>query len=404
MYDAIVIGSGPAGATAAMYLGKAGKKVLIVDKAKFPRDKICGDAQGRKAAGIMKELGIYEEYERLEGQKIYGLTLSSPDGSLVHLDVEARDKPAPGYVHKRKVFDHFLFQNAKEFADFKILTINNVIVEDDFVKGIIGVNEKGEKEEYRANIVLAADGATSVVAHKFGLDKNPREHFIVAARGYYKNVKGMTDRIEIHIVKSLIPGYFWIFPLPNQEANIGLGMIVEDMVKKNINLKEAMLKEIKENPLFVDRFKEAKLVGDIRGWNLPVASYHRKCYGNGFMLLGDAASLIDPLSGEGVGNAMISGKIAAEVALKALEKNDFSEKFLKKYDEILWNIIGREIKANYRLQRLAKQFPFLIDKMLRKATKDEKFRKKIEKMIPYAGGREEIGKEKFLDSLRKLEV
>jgi len=404
-WDAIVVGAGPAGATAAMYLGKAGKKVLLLDKAKFPRDKICGDAQGRKAANIMKELGIYSEYEKLEGQKIYGITLSSPNGTQVHLDVEQRSKPAPGYVHKRMIFDDFLFRNAKRIAtEFKVLNVTDVIVEDGYVKGVIGLNENGEKEEYRSKLVIAADGATSVVANKFGLNKNPQDHFIVAIRAYYKNVKGLTDRIEIHLIKRLIPGYFWIFPLPNNEANVGLGMIVKDMRKKNINLKHALLQEIKENPLFVERFREAQLVGEIRGWNLPIASYKRKCYGNGLLLVGDAASLIDPLSGEGVGNAMISGKIAAEVAIEALDKNNFSEDFLKSYDKKLWNVIGPEIKTNYRLQRLGKRFPNLIDKLIARANKDENFRRRIEKLLPYTSGREEIGSVGFLEDLKTTEL
>ena len=111
-YDAIVIGSGPAGSIAAMHLARAKKSVLLIDKARFPRDKVCGDAQGRKAAAIMKDLGIYEGYMQLPGQKIYGITLSSPNGSLVKIDVEQRDKPAPGYVHKRMVFDNYLFECA----------------------------------------------------------------------------------------------------------------------------------------------------------------------------------------------------------------------------------------------------------------------------------------------------
>jgi geranylgeranyl reductase family protein len=397
-YDVIVIGGGPSGSTAAMYLGKAGKNVLLVDKVDFPRDKVCGDAQGRKAAGIMKELGIYEEYTQLPGQKIYGIRLSSPNGTQVDVDVESRDKPAPGYVHKRRIFDNFLFQNAKKFATVKITTVTDLIIENNYVKGVVCADNDGRKEEYRAKIVLAADGANSTVAAKFGLNTNPLDHFIVATRQYYKGVKGMSDRIEIHMIKSLIPGYFWIFPLPNGEANVGLGMIVKDMRSKNVNLKEAMLKEIKENPLFAKRFEDAEPVEDVRGWNLPVASYHRKCYGPGFLMLGDAASLIDPLSGEGVGNAMISSKIGAQVALEAMQKNDYSEKFLKKYDEQLWAVIDKEIKANYKLQKLGKRFPFMIDKLMVKASKDENFRKKFEKLLPYTGGREEIGTSEFLKS------
>ncbi|MBI4173455.1 MAG: geranylgeranyl reductase family protein [Candidatus Aenigmarchaeota archaeon] len=395
-YDVIIIGAGPAGATAAMYLHKAGKNVLLLDKAKFPRDKTCGDAQGRKAARILKELGIYEGYANLDGHVVYGLTLSSPNGTQVELDVEHRNNPPPGYVHKRIVFDHYLYQCASGMVQSRTFEVTDVIQEAGHVVGVKGKNEAGKEEEIRAKMVLAADGAISVVARKFGLTKNPPEHYIAAVRAYYTGVEGMTDRIEIHMVKSLIPGYFWIFPLPNKEANVGLGMIIKDMNDKRVNLKEALVREIKDNPLFAGRFQHAKMASEVKGWNLPIASYRRKCYGNGYLLLGDAASLIDPLSGEGVGNAMISGRVAAMVAAEALAKNDFSEKLLQRYDGLLWDEIGPEIQANYRLQKLGKRFPSLIDKVLEKASKDDKFRLTFEKMLPYTGGREQIGKSNFL--------
>ncbi|MBI4162502.1 MAG: geranylgeranyl reductase family protein [Candidatus Aenigmarchaeota archaeon] len=405
-YDVIVLGSGPAGATAAMYLKKIyGKNVVLVDKAKFPRDKICGDAQGRKAANIMKELGIHDDYTRLEGHVVYGITLSSPNGSLVELDVADRNHPPPGYVHKRIVFDRYLHESAKKM-EIPIISLNatDVIVENNTVCGIVGLNEKGEKEELRCKVLLAADGASSMVARKFGLSDNPREDFIVAVRAYYTGVTGMTDRIEIHLVESLLPGYFWIFPLPNGEANVGLGMIVKDMEERKINLREAMVKEIERNPLFKDRFKNAKLEGDIKGWSLPIASYHRKCYGNGFLLLGDAAGLIDPLSGEGIGTAMISAKHAAKIAAEAIDKGDCSEKFLKRYDKDLWDEIGPEIKANDRLQKLGKKHPELIDKLIMKSAKDESYRKMIEKMLPYTGGRHEMGELSFVEKLKLLKI
>lgn len=403
-YEVIVIGGGPSGATTAMYLGIAlGKEnVLLIDKADFPRDKICGDAQGRKAANIMRELGIEDGYRKLPGHVVYGITLSSPNGTVVHLDVESRDKPAPGYCHRRIVFDEYLFNCAKERATIKIFTMTDLIIEDGYVKGIKGKDENGQTKEIRAKLVLAADGANSIVAQKFGLNKNPPDHFIVATRQYYSGVTGLTDRIEIHLVKSLLPGYFWIFPLEDGKANVGLGMIVKDMNEKKINLKAAQLKEIKENPLFKERFANAQPLEDVKGWNLPLASYHRKCYGNGFLLLGDAASLIDPLSGEGIGTAMISAKVAAYVAIEALKKGDFSEEFLKRYDEQLWEEIGPEIKANYRLQKLGKRFPFLIDKLISKAKKDESFRKRIENMLPYTGGRKEMGEDNFLEELKAM--
>ena len=399
-WDVIVIGAGPAGSVAAMYLGKAGKRVLLVDKSEFPRDKVCGDAQGRRAGAIIKELGLYSEYEKTEGKGIYGLTLSSPNGTHINLYVADRNGPPPGFVRKRMVFDNFLFQSAKKIAtEFRVLNVSDLIIEDGFVKGIRGVNKKGEAEEHRANIVMGADGANSIVASKLGIGSNPPEHFIVALRAYYKNVGNLSDLIEIHLVKRIIPGYFWIFPLPNNEANVGIGMITKDMNQKKINLKQALLEEIKQNPIFVDRFKNAELVGDIKGWSLPVASHHKKCHGNGWLLLGDAAALIDPLSGEGVGNAMIAGKIAAQVAVEALEKNDFNEKFLERYDKLVWDVVGPEVETNYRLQKLAKRFPFLIDKLMVRANKDEKFRARIEKLLPYTSTRQKIDTDSFVNEL-----
>jgi flavin-dependent dehydrogenase len=332
---------------------------------------------------------------------VYGITFSSPNGTQVHFDVEDRAKPAPGYCHKRMIFDNFLYQNAAKTkgVDAKTVTITEIVVENGTVVGVKGTTESGQAVEYRASLVLGADGATSVLARTFGLNKNPPEHFIAALRAYYSNVDGLTDRIEIHMVDKLIPGYFWIFPLPNNEANVGLGMITKDMNEKKVSLKDAMLKEIADNPLFKERFSKAKLEGDIKGWNLPVASYHRKCYGNGFMLLGDAASLIDPLSGEGVGTAMISGKVSAQVAIEALAKGDYSEKFLKEYDKRLWAEIGEEIDADYKVQKLSKQFPFLIDKLMIKASKDEKFRKKVEAMLPTVEGRKKFGLQEFISLL-----
>lgn len=408
-YDAIVVGGGPAGSVAAMYLKKAGKNVILLDKADFPRDKTCGDAQGRKAANIIQELGLWEKFEKIEGQDIYGIILSSPDGTQIEFDIESdRNKPSPGYVHKRMVFDDFLFESAKERVDTKNFTVTDVIVEDEQVKGVIGKNENGEEEELRAKIVLGADGAHSVVARKFELDKNPPEHFITALRGYYKNIEGLSDKIELHMIDSLIPGYFWIFPLPNKEANVGVGMIIKDMNKKKINLKEAMLKEIAENPLFKERFSNAELDGDIKGWSLPIASYHRKNYGNGFLLIGDAAGLIDPLTGEGIGNGMISGRIAAGIATEAIDNNDPSEKFLEKYDKELWDVIGEEIKKNYKLQRLGARFPILMNKMMNKAKNNEEFRKKLESRLPYVSGRGEIGTTNFIaefdDEVSKEEI
>jgi len=399
IYDVIVVGAGPAGTIASMFLKRAGKEVLLIDKARFPRDKVCGDAQGRKLARIMKELGIYEDYKKLPGVAIYGLRLSSPNGVQIDIDLIDRVNGIPGYIIKRMDIDNFLFEKAKQFnvETREEVAVQDIVFEDGKITELT-CKSKEKSFPLKARIYIAADGADSLFAKKLNL-KNPPEHFIVALRAYYKNVSDLTDKIELHLLKTIIPGYFWIFPLPNKEANVGLGMVIKSKKEKNVNLVEELKKAIAENPLFKERFKEATLVGGIRAWNLPTASYHRKPYGGNFLLTGDAAALIDPLSGEGVGTAAISAKLAAQIAGEALEKGEITEESLSTYDTLLWEEIGPEIKANYRIQRLGHRFPFLLNKLLDKAAKNPEFRKKFETLLPHTKGRKKIGKWRFIVSL-----
>jgi len=400
LYDAVVIGAGPAGTIASMLLKKAGKKVLLIDKARFPRDKICGDAQGRKLASVLNELGIYDEYRKLPGVEIYGLRLSSPKGVQLDIDIVGRLEN-PGYIVRRKDLDNFLFRKARALGVriMEEVALNDIIFEGSRVKCLKCTDLKSKKElEIRARLYIGADGADSLFARKLGL-KNPPEHFIVALRAYYRNVSGLSDKIELHLLKNLVPGYLWIFPLTNNEANVGLGMVVKARNKKGVNLAEELRNAITENPLFKERFRNAEPIDGIKAWNLPLASHRRKCFGENHLLVGDAAGLINPLSGEGVGTASLSARHAVRAALKALDSNEINEEVLSEYEKNLWNEIGKEIQTDYRIQKLGQRFPFLVNRLIDKASKDEEFRKKFESLIPHTHGKEKIGKWSFIASL-----
>ncbi len=202
------------------------------------------------------------------------------------------------------------------------------------------------------------------------------DHLVSALRTYYDGVEGMTDKIELHFVDESLPGYFWIFPLPNKKANVGIGMIVTDMKKKKMNLEKLMYEIIEKNPLFKERFANAKKSAEVKRWHLPVGSYRPKVYGNGYVLVGDAASLIDPFTGEGIGNGLMSGKIASEIILKAFEKGDFSEATLSEYQTALYAEVGDELNTSYGLQKWVK-YKFLINLIIDKASRSSDIRNAI---------------------------
>ncbi|MFT5620495.1 MAG: flavin-dependent dehydrogenase, partial [Flavobacteriaceae bacterium] len=178
--------------------------------------------------------------------------------------------------------------------------------------------------------------------------------------------------IELHFLKELLPGYFWIFPLPNGEANVGLGIRTDVQKEKRLNLKELFMDVVQKHPILAERFKGAELQGKIRLHGLPLGG-HRCISNNQLILLGDAAALIDPFTGEGIGNAMISGMIAAEVLAENYESNSFNANALKKYDKTVYRRLGSELKLSQTMQNLTK-YPWLFNLVVNKARKNKELR------------------------------
>lgn len=377
-YDVIVVGGGPGGSTTAALLGKKGRKVLLLEKAAFPRDKTCGDAISGKSMRVLRELGLNREVEKNPHGKISGVIFSSPNGKSVQIDFpQSSDRGAPGYCCRREIFDNMLFQHAKKYATVMENTaVAEMLVENGAVVGV----KTQSGQEFRAKVVVGADGAQSVVARKTGAVEIPKEHHCTALRVYYKNIKNLTPNIELHFVNSILPGYFWIFPLEDGIANVGIGMVTKDMQDKKINIQKSMFDAIQNDPLFKDRFAGAETMGPVKGWTLPFGSYHRKPYGNGYVLVGDAASLIDPFTGEGIGNAMTSGLIASQVIDEALSAGDVSEKKLREYDERLWHEIGDELKTSKSLQNMGKH-KLLLNLVVGKAASSPRVREQISGML-----------------------
>ena len=382
-YDVAIIGGGPAGASAALYANRVGLKAILIDKSIWPRDKICGDALSGKVVDILKDLDILNDIKQLDGSTINRIMFGSPKNKICEIDLSKslNDRYIrEGYVIPRKIFDYFLFDKAKEVVDvIEGFNVQDILIDNHTVVGVKGLNQKGETQEILSSVVFGCDGFNSTVAKKLNLYKMNMKHTALGIRCYFKDVQGLTDQIELHFIKEINPGYFWIFPAGDGIANIGLGLS-KKYIKNNKKDLVEILNVVTQLDYFKERFRNAMPLEKPRGWNLPMGSIHRKNHGNGFMLLGDAAGLIDPFTGEGIGNAMLSAKYAIKVLKNAIDANDISASSLSAYDKMLWEEIGPELKISTNLQKLARS-KFLLNFVINRASRNEKLKDVIGGML-----------------------
>ena len=404
-----IIGAGPAGAAAALQLNQKQVDCVVVDKAIFPRDKVCGDGLSGKVLTGLKRIDP-DVAKRLESQQYklnsWGVRFVAPNRE--ELDVgfspeydgnsELNNEKPVGYVYKRVDFDNFLAEEVKRCKYVQFYQGVEITRHEHQPDGYI-VSD-GKNFSVKAEMLIVANGAHSSFAKNVAGIKMEPEHFYAGIRAYYKNVAGMhkDNFIELHFLKSLLPGYFWIFPLPGGEANVGLGMLTKDVIKKKINLKKELLRIVASDPVLKERFSSAELIGSIDGYGLPLGSKKRKLYGERFLLTGDAASLIDPFTGEGIGNALYSGRLAANQAAKAVEKNDFSETALSGYQSEINRVMGQELKLSARLQKLVR-FPYLFNLLLNIGARNKKLKELVSCMFYEVDLRKKLTKLSFYINL-----
>ncbi len=376
-YDVAIIGAGPAGCACALALKDAGLKVLLIDKARFPRDKVCGDAIPGRAIKVLKSISsefgaafanFPHHYKTLQ-TKIF---LNGQELCFTWVQ--------EAYTFTRLEFDNFLINLVKQHSETTILTETEIEeIEQD--ASFISFKANNKCHSFRTKLLVGADGAHSIVAKQIKPNIIDRKHYGASIRAYYKNVADMNaNTTEIYYNKEFLPSYLWVFPFPGNIANVGFGMVSSELVKRKINLKKTFLHLLKNTPELSTKFKDAGLRGTIDGFGLPFGSNFSKISGNRILLTGDAAALIDPMNGDGIGNAMLSGKLAALQIIKCINENDFTDRCLKQYDKMVLDEIGKELNKHYRMQKILTQKPILLS-LIFWLCKFEPIKRKIQQLL-----------------------
>jgi len=355
--DVIVVGAGPAGSSTAYHLAEAGVDVLLLEKAAFPRDKICGDGLTPRAVRQLVAMGLDLDapgWQRNRGLRIVGaghrLELPWPDLASF---------PPYGMVRTRMDLDEILARHAEK-AGARLMARTAVTrpVVDERTGRVTGVvarpvdddgRRTGEEVTFRAPLVVACDGVSARLATSLGLTRRPNRPMGVAVRAYYR-----TDRHDDEWMESwlelwdgepnhskLLPGYGWIFGVGDGTANVGLGILNTSAAFRNVDYKDVLRRWLEHTP-HEWGFREENRIGRIGSAALPMGFNRKPHYARGMMLCGDSGGMVNPFNGEGIDYALEAGHLAAETVVQALARPEgpAREQVLESYASALDSAYG----------------------------------------------------------------
>jgi geranylgeranyl reductase family protein len=365
--DVIVVGAGPSGSTAAYYLAQAGLNVLLIEKSRFPRDKVCGDGLTPRAVKPLLAMGVDVSEEagwlRNKGLRVIG------GGVRLELDwPELSSWPGYGLVRTRASLDEQLARRAQA-AGAKLLegtTVTGPVLDGD--GRIVGVETSAQPEEkskarsrsdnaerghgsasgvtYRARVVVAADGNSSRLSVAMGLRKRDDRPMGVAVRTYYTSPRHKDDYLESWLDlwdgDRLLPGYGWIFGMGDGTSNVGLGLLNTSDAFGKTDYRDLLKRWLKSMPEEWGYVEENR-TEPVRGAALPMGFNRTPHYHKGLLLAGDAAGMVNPFNGEGIAYAMESGQLLARVVAQALARptGAETERVLRSYPDELQAAYGR---------------------------------------------------------------
>ncbi len=372
--DVIVVGAGPAGSTTAFYLAQAGLDVLLLEKSRFPREKVCGDGLTPRAVKALAGMGI-DISERSGWLRNKGLRVIGAGHRMELPWPELSSYPGYGLVRARTDFDETLARRAEQ-AGARLLedtTVTGPVI-DDRTGRITGVTaerssasggsggsslpggpgggaprskgaSRADERTYVARTIIAADGNSSRLSVAMGLRKRDDRPLGVAVRTYYKTPRHDDDYLESWLDlwdgDRLLPGYGWIFGMGDGTSNVGLGLLNTSRAFGNTDYRAMLQKWLNGMPAEWG-FTEENRTGPVRGAALPMGFNRTPHYHRGLLLAGDAGGMVNPFNGEGIAYAMESGEILARTIVQAFARGDAAqaERVLAGYPRALRDAYG----------------------------------------------------------------
>lgn len=319
MRDVVIVGAGPAGSALAYCLASAGRDVLLLDRAGFPRDKTCGDGLAPRALRVLDRLGLLDQVQR-RAARVSRVRLAGPGA-------EAADFPLPpgegwpdfALVLPRLQFDDLLRRHAVAAgAEFRRAHIHDVLWSDDGrrITGVRGETPEG-LVEVRARLTVVATGAASGLLERAGLLKQPPA-YDRAARVYYAGLRAVSDAYEFYYDLDLLPGYGWVFPAGPEAVNVG---VYCPTPSRSSAPPRTALARFLARPQLAARLDGAHPDGPVRGHPLRADFPAAPLAAPGLLTVGEASGLVNPLTGEGIDCALESAELAAAAVEPALRRD-----------------------------------------------------------------------------------
>ena len=331
VFDACIVGAGPAGAALAAHLARDGCSVLLLDRQRFPRDKVCGDLVSARGMKLLAELNCYEDVARRGFLPLTSARTYLNGKFLVEADLpKPQDHPPAGHAVPRLELDEILFRRA---AAEGVHAIENCeVIGYEAGRSLVTVSAEidGRPRRFLSRLVVGADGANSVIARQAGLEMRDPRHVQLAMRAY---CHGLPVRQALLLFdENFFPGYGWVFPINESVANIGVGMVKESAQRDSLRLRRFYERLVE----FVRGIAEEAGV-DIEltrpaGWPIKTYGGAKRNHFDRGLLIGDAGCFVDPISGEGIPLALQSAQLAAETIRNAFAAGRFDADVMAEFD------------------------------------------------------------------------